>query len=545
MEQIQIENLHFTYPLCENEALCGVDLTVHAGEYIALCGESGCGKTTLLRHLKNALTPAGKRVGAVCFCGTPIAELDARTEAEKIGFVQQDPENAVVTDKVYHELAFGLESLGVSQSEMRLRVAEMASYFGIESWFDRSTDSLSGGQLQLLNLASVMALHPDVLLLDEPTSQLDPVAASDFLTTIDRIHRELGLTVILTEHRLEDVLPCADRVVVLHRGRVAADCKPREIGAALSGELGFLRGSMPSSMRIWAGVDSDLPCPLTVCEGKRWLSDTVHVTQPVRRDLPEEKAAGVPAVRMREVFFTYDKQSPDVLRGLTMDVPQGGVFALLGGNGAGKSTALKTAAGLLKPYRGKVELLGRDVRKIPPKELYRAFAAVLPQQVRTLFTEKTVRLELESIDREQADRIAERLHLTGFLDKHPYDVSGGEQQRVALGKVLLTKPRLLFLDEPTKGMDSAFKESFADLLREMCAGGATVFMVSHDVEFCAKTADRCAMLFDGVLAADAPTVSFFSNNTFYTTAANRIARHVFPDAITDEDVIALCRENRI
>lgn len=545
MEQIQIENLHFTYPLCAGEALCGIDLTVRAGEYVALCGESGCGKTTLLRHLKTALTPAGKRVGVVRFCGTPLGELDARTEAEKIGFVQQDPENAVVTDKVYHELAFGLESLGLAQSEMRLRVAEMASYFGIDSWFEQSTDTLSGGQLQLLNLASVMAMHPDVLLLDEPTSQLDPVAASDFLATIDRIHRELGLTVILTEHRLEDVLPSADRVVVLHRGRVAADCVPREIGAALSGELQFLRGSMPSAMRIWAGVGSDLPCPVTVCEGKQWLRDTVHVSEPVRRNLPDDKPDGVPAVRMREVFFTYDKQESDVLRGLTMDVPQGKVFALLGGNGAGKSTALKVAAGLLKPYRGKVELLGRDVRKIPQKELYRSFAAVLPQQVRTLFTEKTVRLELESVDRAGAQAIAERLRLTALLDKHPYDISGGEQQRVALAKVLLTKPRLLFLDEPTKGMDSAFKEAFGTLLRELCADGATVCMVSHDVEFCARVADRCAMLFDGTLASDAPTVSFFSNNTFYTTAANRIARHVFPDAITDEEVIALCRENRI
>ena len=298
-------------------------------------------------------------------------------------------------------------------------------------------------------------------------------------------------------------------------------------------------------MRIYAGVGSDLACPLTVCEGKRWLSDTVRVSQPVRRDLPADKPDGASAVRMREVFFTYSKQSPDVLRGLTMDVPQGKVFALLGGNGAGKSTALKVAAGLLKPYRGKVELLGRDVRKTPAKELYRGFAAVLPQQVRTLFTEKTVRLELETVDREKADAIAEQLHLTAFLDKHPYDISGGEQQRVALGKVLLTKPKLLFLDEPTKGMDSAFKESFGKLLRELCADGASVFMVSHDVEFCARVADRCAMLFDGTLASDAPTVSFFSNNTFYTTAANRIARHVFPDAITDEDVIALCRENRI
>ena len=524
MEQIQIEHLSFSYPLGSGNALEDVTLSVRAGEYVALCGESGCGKTTLLRHLKPALAPNGQTSGVVRFCGTPVRELDAREQASRIGFVQQDPESAVVTDKVYHELAFGLESVGVPQAQMRLRVAEMASYFGIGPWFNAPTDSLSGGQLQLLNLASVMALHPDVLLLDEPTSQLDPVSAADFLATVDRIHRELGLTIILTEHRLEDVLPCADRVIVLHRGRVAADCAPRDIGKALTGELGFLRDSVPSAMRIWAGTGSALPCPLTVCEGKQWLSDTVRVQNAVRRDVPPPETAES-AVRMREVFFTYDKQAPDVLRGLTMDVPTGGVFALLGGNGAGKSTAMKAAAGLVQPYRGRIELFGRDVRKIPQKEL--------------------VRLELEAIDRAHAEDMARRLRLTAFLDRHPYDLSGGEQQRTALAKVLLTQPQLLFLDEPTKGMDSAFKTDFAALLRELCERGVTVFMVSHDVEFCAKTADRCAMLFDGVLAADAPTVSFFADNTFYTTAANRIARHVFPDAVTDEDVICLCNENRI
>ena len=543
MEQIQIENLHFSYPLGQGEALAGVDLTIRAGEYVALCGESGCGKTTLLRHLKTALMPNGKRSGSVRFCGALLDTLDARTQASRIGFVFQDPESAVVTDKVYHELAFGLESLGMPQGEMRLRVAEMASYFGIEPWFNMSTDSLSGGQLQILNLASVMALHPDVLLLDEPTSQLDPVAAADLLATIDRIHRELGLTIILTEHRLEDVLPCADRVIVMHHSRVAADCAPREIGNSLTGELAFLRDSMPAAMRIWAGADGEGACPLTVCEGKQWLSRTVTVPEPVRRALASAPAEE-PAVRMREVFFTYDKNAPDVLRGLSMDVPRGAVFALLGGNGAGKSTAMKAAAGLLKPYRGRIELSGRDVRKIPQKELYHGLAGVLPQQVRALFTEKTVRLELESVDRGGAQAMADRLHLTALLDRHPYDISGGEQQRLALGKVLLTHPRILFLDEPTKGMDSAFKSQFGALLHELTAEGVTVFMVSHDVEFCASNADRCAMLFDGMLAADAPTVPFFSGNTFYTTAANRIARHVFPDAITDEDVIALCRANR-
>ncbi len=540
--EIEIKNLSFTYALSDKPALQGVDICIREGEYIALCGESGCGKTTLLRHLKSALTPHGKRTGEIFYRGVPLGGTDARTQSAEIGYVRQDPENAVVTDRVYHELAFGPESLGLSPAQMRLRVAEMASYFGIGSWFTRKTEDLSGGQLQLLHLASVMVLHPRVLLLDEPTSQLDPVAAADFLATIDRIHRELGLTIILTEHRLEDVLPAADRVIVLNKGRVAADSAPREIGRALSGELSFLRGSMPSAMRIYAGTDSDAPCPLTVCEGKQWLSAALPA--PKVTSLPRETKSwdGGDAVRLRDVFFTYDKQQEDVLRGLSLRVPAGSIFALLGGNGVGKSTAMQVAAGLLRPYRGRVELFGKDVRK--EKDLYRGVVGVLPQQVRTLFTEKTAALELKSVQAGSAEEIAERLHLDNLLDKHPYDLSGGEQQRLALGKVLLTDPKILFLDEPTKGMDSAFKAEFAAILRRLAAEGRTVFMVSHDVEFCARHADLCAMLFDGVLAADAPTTEFFADHTFYTTAANRIARHLFPQAITDEDVIRLWNANR-
>ena len=543
MAQIRIEDLHFTYPQQTKEALCGVDLSIGAGEYVVLCGESGCGKTTLLRHLKGSAVPHGTRSGRVTVCSAAPWDMDLRTETQTVGFVRQDAEAAVATDKVFHELAFGLENLGVSAAEMRLRTAEMAGFFGMEELFTRETATLSGGQLQLLSLASVLVMHPQILLLDEPTAQLDPVSAAAFLSAVDRLHRELGLTILLTEHRLEEVLPAADRAVVLREGRVIADCPPRKLGAVLADAAPALRESMPSSMRIAAAIQPADDLPLTVCEGKQWLSARFPSVRVTRMESSAPIVASAPAVRLRDVFFSYTKTDDPLLRGLSLDVPQGSVFALLGGNGAGKSTALSLAAGLLRPQRGKIEWNGRDVRRIPDPERYAHCAAVLPQQVQTLFCEKTARAELCAIDADNAQAVADQLHLSDLLDRHPFDLSGGEQQRLALGKVLLTQPKLLFLDEPTKGMDSAFKAEFADLLQSFKADGKTVFLVSHDVEFCAKHADVCAMLFDGVTASSAPAKAFFARNLFYTTAAHRMARHLFPDAVTDEEVIALCRAN--
>lgn len=544
MEQIRIDNLTFTYPLCARPALQNVSLTIRRGEYIVLCGESGCGKTTLLRQLKPSVCPHGEKSGSVTVCGKAADEMDLRTETETVGFVRQDPENAVATDKVFHELAFGLENLGLDAAEMRLRVAEMAACFGMEPTFTQPTDTLSGGQLQMLSLASVLVMHPQILLLDEPTAQLDPVSAAEFLSVVDRLHRELGLTILLTEHRLETVLPAADRVIVLQDGAVAADCAVRDIGSDLLRRLPALRDNLPCAMRVAAAVQPDAETlPITVCEGKQWLTDAVPSPQIIRRSATTPAFSQETAIKLRDVVFAYEKGGTDLLRGLSLDVPRGSVFALLGGNGAGKSTALLLAAGLLRPRQGKIELAGRDVRRIPEKERYRHFAAVLPQQVQTLFCGKTVREDLQSSGDPMWQDTAQRLRLTALLHQHPFDLSGGEQQRLALGKVLLTDPQILFLDEPTKGMDGAFKADFACLLRELRDAGKTVLLVSHDVEFCARHADLCAMLFDGVIASLAPAAPFFARNLFYTTAASRMARHLFPDAVTDEEVIALCRDN--
>ena len=555
MAHFEIKDLSFSYPVSKDKlALDHINLNIEKGEYIAICGKCGSGKTTLLKHLKSTLAPHGNVSGEIFFEGKPLKDADLREQSSKIGYVMQNPDNQIVTDKVWHELAFGLESLGIDQKTIRLRVAEMASYFGIQRWFHKDVAELSGGQKQLLNLASIMAMQPTVLILDEPTSQLDPIAAADFLNTVRKINLELGTTVIITEHRLEDIFHAADRDVVMENGRIIASDQPRKVGEFLREGENEMFAAMPSPVQIYYGTGSELECPLTVREGRSWLSQnfegkeikTVSLEKPEAPESSEE-----PAILMKEVWFRYEKEAPDVLRGVSLSVPKEKIFAIVGGNGTGKSTTLKSICNICKAYRGKILIDGKRIEKYRSDELFNGNLAMLPQDPQSLFVKKTVREDLEEIlpkncgDRdERVRRAAETCQITQLLDSHPYDLSGGEQQRAALAKVLLTEPRILLLDEPTKGLDNFFKIKFAEILNQLKADGVTILMVSHDVEFCAKYADLVGMFFDGsVVTVNSPN-KFFSQNSFYTTAANRMSRHLFENAITNEDVIELCKMNR-
>jgi len=533
VEIFTIRNLNFAYPEQAKNAISDLTLSVQPGEFLVLCGPSGCGKSTLLRQLKTVLAPHGRRSGEILFDGRNLDEIDQREQSEKIGFVQQSPENQIVTDKVWHELAFGLESLGYDTPTIRRRVAEMASFFGIQEWFYKPVTELSGGQKQLLNLASVMVLQPKVLILDEPTSQLDPIAASDFLATLGKINRELGTTILLTEHRLEEAFSFASRVAVMDKGTLLCTGTPADVGAELkaSGNAMFL--AMPAAMRIWAASASKAACPISVCDGRNWLLNyaKTHELHPISeetKNTPDTETV----VSAQELWFKYEKDLPDVVKGLSLELHKGEFLALLGGNGTGKTTSMKLLAGLKKAYRGELTITGT--------------VGMLPQNPQALFVKSTVRADLLEI-LPKSERKTERLaqvvslcKLAELLDRHPYDLSGGEQQRAALAKILLLNPDILLLDEPTKGLDAEFKQVFGQILRTLQASGVAILMVSHDIEFCAKYADRCALFFDGNIVTESTPKTFFSGNSFYTTAANRIARDVLPDAVTPEDVIAAC-----
>ena len=537
MESYSFKHVDFTYPEGEKKVLRNISFTVQQGEFVILCGPSGCGKSTLLRHLKSCLAPHGTFSGEIRYRGTLLSDLSQREQAQEIGYVLQSPENQVVTDKVWHELAFGLESLGYDTPTIRRRVAEIASFFGIENWFYKNVTELSGGQKQLLSLASVMAMQPGVLVLDEPTAQLDPIAAAEFLALLGKINRELGTTIILTEHRLEEAFPFATRVIVMNEGTILCDDKPENVGLQLKDKGSGMFLAMPTAMRVWASVETNLPCPITVRDGSTFLSERTK-EQPLL-PLTEKTSPVYPedvTLECDELWFRYEKDSPDVVKAFSLKLHKGEFYAILGGNGAGKSTTLKVISHLRTAYRGDVRLHGK--------------LGHLPQNPQTLFVKRTVREDLyevfrgEKIPKETQDaevaRITELCGLREFLDRHPYDISGGEQQRTALAKVLLTQPDILLLDEPTKGFDAEFKVTFALILRRLIAQGVTILMVSHDVPFCAEYAHRCGLFFDGSIVAEGSPREFFSGNSFYTTPANRMARHLIPQAVTVSDIIGCC-----
>jgi len=550
MESFKIENLSFTYPKRTDKALDNINFTVNQGEFVLLCGRSGCGKTTLLRLLKSSLSPFGEISGNICFNGKALSDYDTKEQASGIGFVMQNPDNQIVTDKVWHELAFGLESLGYKQTEIRARVSEMASFFGIQTWFYKNVTELSGGQKQLLNLASIMTMQPSVLILDEPTSQLDPIAAEEFLKTLEKINRELGTTVILTEHRLEDVFPMADRVIVMDSGKIIVDEVPVEVGRILKAQKHDMYKALPTPMRVYNDVENSLTCPLTVRDGRTWLEEYSKENVLSTEVIPKDKVLNNTdtVIEIKDAWFRYEKELPDVVKGFNLSVNKGELLCLVGGNGTGKTTALSLISGLNTPYRGDVKIKGQSISKI--KNLYDGLLGVLPQNPQSVFVKKTVYLDLMEIlsdkkftneEKEQkVQNISILCRIENLLESHPYDLSGGEQQRAALAKILLMEPQILLLDEPTKGMDAHFKEEFADILMDLKANRVTILMVSHDIEFCAEFADRCALCFDGsITSVDTPR-EFFKGKNFYTTSANRMARTRLPDAVLSEDIILAC-----
>ena len=580
MNLVEIKDFGFSYPESSRKVLEHVNLNIKEGTLNVIMGRSGCGKSTLLRQLKSVLAPAGEKEGEILYRNIPLRDTDHRTQSQEIGFVMQNPDNQIVTDKVWHELAFGLESLGYDNATIRLRVAEMASYFGIQKWFYKNVSELSGGQKQLLNLASVMAMHPSLLILDEPTSQLDPIAASDFLETVKKINRDIGTTVLLTEHRLQDIIPYADRVFVMDEGTLFLEGKPREIGTKLKEQHHGMFLSMPVPMQIYAGTDSALTCPLTVSEGRQWIREYIEekgikkekIQQANQRlekqgEKNENETAGFfghlkrqkentpPAIQMKDVWFRYEKDSPDVIQDLSLEVKKGEFYALVGGNGTGKSTTLSLLGRVHQPYSGRIYLDGKDLRSFSDRKLYCGYLGVMPQNPQSIFLKKTVLEDLYSViggkkekpsseypismKKEKAiEGIVSLTHLEGLLERHPYDLSGGEQQRLALAKVLLLRPKILLMDEPTKGMDAEYKEELGSILKKLQSHGMTIFMISHDVEFVAEYADTTGLFFEGNIVTSKKTRDFFAGNNFYTTAANRMARGLFPEAVTGKDVVS-------
>lgn len=534
MAIFEIKNLNFSYPQTEKQVLKNINLTVNEGEFLLIFGKSGSGKTTLLNHFKTVMTPHGKRDGQIIYDGRPLTDISDRVQAAEIGYVLQNPDRQLVTDKVWHELAFGLENTGIEQSEMHRRVAETANFFGIDKWYDRDVSTLSGGQKQLLNLACVMVMQPKVLILDEPTSQLDPIAATDFLNAVYRINSELGTTVIIIEQRTESAFSQADRVVFMSDGEIVSINKPEKIFEDISKLDADTVKLLPTPMQVFYGLKQKGDAPVSIKKGRNWLLDYINKNNISVTEYKREKpaVAGRTAIQLKDVWYRYEKDCEDVLKGADIAIPQGCLYAIIGGNGSGKSTLIKTICGINKPYMGKV-IVDKSLGK----------AAYLPQEATLLFSRETVLEELQEMtaDSNLISETAALCNINGLLDSHPYDISAGQQQCVALAKVLLSGAEILLLDEVTKGMDGIFKSQLADLLKKLCEKGKTIVIVSHDIEFCSEYADMVGMFFNGTIVSQDVPQRFFAQNSFYTTAGARMSKGILKNTVNAKDIIYLCK----
>ena len=562
MEAIRVEKLNFSYPGQNKKVLNSINFSVFEGEFIVLCGESGCGKSTLLRQLKPELTPAGDINGEIFYYGKELDKCDPKETSYEIGYVLQNPDSQIVTDKVWHELAFGLENMGIDTQTIRRRVAEMASFFGIQNWFRKDISELSGGQKQLLNLASIMVMQPKVLILDEPTSQLDPIASRDFIDTLVRLNKELGITIIITEHNLEELFALADKIIVMDENRILCMDTPSNVVKILSNNSHEFKmfKALPTASRIYNELKDislhDELYPITVKEGRNWINRNIDFKKFIDLDnkvTKDKQFSREIVISMKDVWFQYEKGLEPVLRNISLDVFKGEIYSILGGNGTGKTTTLSVLSKQKRALRGKVLINNIDINKYKNSTLYNENLALLPQNPQSLFVFSTVKEDLEEIFfnkkynklevEEKVQNVAKLFNITDLLNHHPYDLSGGEIQRAALAKIMLLNPKILLLDEPTKGLDAYSKEEIGETLLKLKSSGITIVIVTHDIEFSANYSDRCAMFFDGSIVSEGEPREFYGGNSFYTTAANRMVKDISKNAVTYKDVVNLCRLN--
>ena len=532
--------------LSDRNSLEQVSLKIKKGKITLIAGPSGSGKTTLLRHLKKELLPKGKRSGKVLYDGQKIEQLEGLRSVKEVGYLFQNPSAQMVMDTVWHEIAFGLENLGMPYEQMKRTVAEIINYFDLQKIYHEDTDKLSGGQKQLVNLAAVMAMHPKVfkrikdlsggergrvslaklmlsnanfLILDEPTAQLDPAARKDFLVMLQKLHKEFGLTIILTSHNLEDVMEMSDECVILDDGKVIEQGNPKEVARHLQKTHHPLEQSLPQILRLEEKFQIEPTFSMEEVR-EQIRKKEYHL---IKKTHSERKTV----LSISHLYAGYEK-GKDVLSNLSVEIKEGEIFVAVGANGSGKSTLLSCMAKQMK-FDGKL--------KCKKKIVY------MPQDPTLLFVKDQLFEDLLEMGKEKEVKIDKLLEMADLMrekNSHPYDLSGGQQQMAALIKVLLADPEILLLDEPTKGMDREHSRKFGELLRKFTDQGKTIFIVSHDLEFCAEYADRVGMMFDGKIEGIDEPSKFFAQNYFYTTECAKITRDFEKVIVLPQEVVNVC-----
>lgn len=547
MEILKIENLKFQYNNSSEPILNGINMTIEKGDFVVLCGATGSGKTTLLKMLKREISPSGLKEGRIFYQGKDLLEYKNDEIISEIGYVFQNPEGQIVTDKVWHELAFGLENIGENSQKIRMKVGEIANYFDMQSWYNKNTNDLSGGQKQILNLASIMVMQPKILLLDEPTSQMDPVSASNFFQTLKKINQELGTTIVIIEHRLEEVFLISDKVALLDKGKIVVFDEVKKASREIL-DYPNTNINIPTPLKLYKEISGCDEIPLSIRDGKKMLD--MYNFKESNTFIKEEKRNKESAIEIKNGWFRYSKNSEDVLKGIDLLVKKGEVYSLLGGNGVGKSTLVNVVANNLKLYSGSLKINDLNISKYKNNSLYVNNLVVLPQNPDDIFVSEMVKDELNDMKNMYSESFEERLkeivedfELEKLLNRHPYDLSGGEKQKVALAKILLLNPKIILFDEPTKGLDWSSKIKLANIIKKLKKKNVTSFLVTHDIEFASLVSDYCGLLFDGTIVSENTSNAFFKNNHFYTTATNKLMRDINDDIVVYEDMIKWIREN--
>ncbi|MCM3764314.1 ABC transporter ATP-binding protein [Neobacillus niacini] len=540
MALIELTDVTFTYPDSLQPAITNLSLRIEKGQFVVLFGASGSGKSTLLKLLKNEIRPHGTLTGNIVINGSPIQ--DSSGLSQEIGFVFQDPENQIVADDVLHELVFGLENIGLTTNEMRNRVAEMVHFFGADDLLRRKSHELSGGKKQQINLASALLMQPNILLLDEPTSQLDPVSTRELLDMLKRLNEEFGMTIVLAEHRLEEVFTLADTIIMMEKGEVLIAGEPRQVLPQIWNSKN--RAYVPGIPSLFLKMHEKGLLPLTVKEGRNWIATIKPTFLATETEKQQQQSKNV--IKTKGLSFRYEKSREFVLDELDFALNKGEFYALLGGNGSGKSTLIKALAGLVKSEQGKIWIDDKPIKSYKNND-FTKYIGYLPQNPKLFFLQDTVERELHATmeqfgltDWTETEALLEELGIVHLKTNHPYDLSGGEIQKAALACVLLRKPKVLLLDEPTKGLDPISKKNLANILLSVKSNGVSILMSTHDVEFAAQHATKCGMMFQGKITSEDNPERFFNGNFFYTTMIQRIFRGQAMMPLTLEEAAHSC-----
>ena len=607
MALIEFNNFSFAYlnsdgTESQTKSLDNINLEINFGDFVLLCGPSGCGKTTLLTNLKKELMPAGRRSGEIKFNGTKIQDLDDISSACDIGYLFQNPDSQIVTDTVIQEIAFPLENIGIPTEEIRNRISEIVAFFGINDILHKNVNELSGGQKQLVNLCSLLVLRPEVLLLDEPMSQLDPIASYEFLSIVRRLNEEFSITVIMSEHKADSVFPFIDKAVFLKDGRIEFVDNAHNICSEVIDDEIF-ENYLPAVTKIYNSLSTKYPSlsklntPLSIREGRRCLG-TIHddlikisndddnsnnlnldnLSSTSKKYNSHEKSGILDKlsfngnkdalIQMKGIYFAYEKEKL-ILKNIDFDLNKGEFVSLIGGNGVGKSTFLQILVGILKPIKGKVKYKkGINLAYVHQNPMIHFSKDNVKEEFlesileSNLFAMQNIEfdkerydsllklnneefsnsdilngLKFKNIDYRFKDLI-EFFNIGDLLNKHPYDCSGGEQQKIVILKAILQNSDVLVLDEPTKGLDPISSKALADILNSLRDNGLTILMTSHDLDFVANNCKRCLMLFDKDIQIDDDPKVIFAENNFYTTFTNRMVKEYIPDVVTLDDVKA-------